>query len=30
MLQNGTDVWKFINRKRGKRDWVENEINKKR
>lgn len=25
-LKNETEVWKFINRKRGKRQWIENNI----
>lgn len=30
MLRNEAEVWRFINKKRGKRVWVENEINKER
>lgn len=30
MEQNETEMWRYINKKRGRREWVENDISKER
>lgn len=30
LLHNETEIWKYINMTRGKKEWIENEISKER
>lgn len=30
MLHNETEIWKYINKTRRKKEWIENEISKER
>lgn len=30
LLHNEAEIWKYINKTRGKKEWIENEISKER